>query len=160
MPTADRTTIRAAVDELVNKLRTNLAASPPTVTKPFWSVAVGEARAESLPRPSLTIQLEKARVVGVSDDDRVFEITVLMHILTDVSATDPHAAMLDRIGAVEDYLDSLRDVGVVAGAEGLEDRTWEFTYPRATAGARTIAADAAQTFVVKVQRAFNRAAAP
>ncbi len=156
MPTADRTTIRAAVDELVNKLRSNLSANPPTVTKPFWKVAVGAGGVEEYPRPFLTVHMLRARVVGTSDDDKAFEVTVRMRMVTDVSASDPHGAVLDRIGAVEDYLDSIRDSGVISGAEGPDDRTWSFDYPRTTSGARTATAEAEQTFVVKVQRTYNR----
>jgi len=156
MPTADRTTIRAAVDELVNKLRTNLAANPPTAAKPFRRVEVADAGTEEYARPFLTLQLLRVRPIGVTDDDRVFEISVALRLATDVTAADPHGAVLDKIGAVEDYLDGIRDTGVIAGAEGLDDRAWTFTYPPQTSGTRTAVAEAQQTFVVKVQRAFNR----
>jgi len=159
MPTADRTTIKAAVDELVNKLRVNLAANPPTAVKPFRRVEVGDTGVEEYARPFLTVQLIRTRPIGVTDDDRVFEISLALRLVTDVTAADPHGAILDKIGALEDYIDGIRDTGVIAGAEGLDDRAWTFTYPAQTSGARTAVAEAQQTFVVKVQRAFNRVSA-
>ena len=156
MPTADRTTIKAAIDELVSKLRTNLAAIPPTATKPFRRVEVGDAGTEEYPRPFLTVRLIRARPIGIVDDDKVFEITTTLWMVTDVSASDPHGAMLDKIGALDDYLDSIRNSGVIAGAEGFDDRVWTIDYPRTTSGSRVASAEATQSFVVKVQRTFNR----
>ena len=156
MPTADRTTIKAAIDELVNKLRTNLAANPPTATKPFRRIEVGEAGTAEYPRPFLTVRLVRARPIGVVDDDKVLEIATGLRMVADVSASDPHGAILDKIGALDDYLDTIRDSGVIAGAEGFDDRVWTFDYPRATSGSRVAAAEATQTFVVKVQRTYNR----
>lgn len=137
-------------------MRANLAANPPTATKPFRRVEAGEAGVEEYGRPFLTVHLLRTRPIGVTDDDRVFEISLALRMVTDVTAADPHGAMLDKIGAVEDYLDGIRDTGVIAGAEGLDDRAWTFAYPRQTSGARTAVAEAQQTFVVKVQRAYNR----
>jgi len=159
MPTADRTTIKAAIDELVNKLRTNLAAIPPTATKPFVRVEVGDLGTEEYPRPFLTVHLARARPIGVVDDDKVMEISMARRIATDVSTSDPHGAILDKVGALDDYLDTLRDSGVIAGAEGFDDRVWTFDYPKGTAGSRVATAEATQTFVVKVQRTFNRVTA-
>lgn len=160
MPTADRTTIKAAIDELVNKLRTNLAAIPPTATKPFRRVEVGDAGTQEYPRPFLTVRLVRTRPIGVVDDDKVMEVITVLRVVTDVSASDPHGAMLDKIGALDDYLDSIRAGGVIAGAEGFDDRVWTLDYPRPTSGSRVASAEATQTFVVKVQRTFNRVPAP
>ena len=79
-----------------------------------------------------------------------------LRLVMDVTAADPHGAMLDRIGAVDDYLDSLIDAGVIEGAEGFDDRVWTFDYPRTAAGTRAASASAVQTFVVKVERGRNR----
>lgn len=160
MPTADRTTIKAAIDELVNKLRTNLAAISPTATKPFRRVEVGDTATEEYPRPFLTMRLVRAKPIAVVDDDKVMEVTTALRMVTDVSVSDPHGVLLDKIGALDDYLDSIRDSGVIAGAEGFDDRVWTFDYPRATSGSRVASAEATQTFVVKVQRTFNRVPAP
>ncbi len=153
---ADRTTIKAAIEELVNKLRANLAANPPTATKPFRRVEVGDAGAAEYPRPFLTVRLVRARPIGVVDDDKVMEVAAGMRMVTDVAASDPHGAILDKIGALDDYLDGLRDGGVIEGAEGFDDRAWTFDYPRTTAGSRVAAAEATMTFVVKVQSTYNR----
>lgn len=155
MPTADRTTIKAAIDELVNKLRTNLAAIPPTAAKPF-RIEVGDAGVQEYPRPFLTVRLVRTRPIGVVDDDKVMEVATTLRMVTDVSASDPHGAMLDKIGALDDYLDSIRNSGVIAGAEGFDDRVWTFDYPRPTSGSRVASAEATQSFIVKVQRTFNR----
>ncbi len=154
--TPDRTTIKATIEELTAKLRTNLVADPPTASKPFRRVEVGEAGVEEYPRPFLTLTLTRVRPIGTTDNDKVTEVTVALRLVTDVSASDPHAEILDKVGAVDDYLDSIVDSGVIEGAEGFDDRVWKFDYPRATAGARVGCADAAQTFVVKVEREYNR----
>lgn len=156
MPTPDRTTIRAAVDELVNKLRSNLTADPPTATRPFRSLVLGDVGHESAARPFLGLRLVQARTMGATGDDRIFEVSLVSMIVTDVTAGDPHGAMLDKIGAYEDYLDSLRDTGVIVGAEGLDEREWEFSFPKESAGPRVLMAEAEQSIVVKVQRQFNR----
>ncbi len=156
MATADRTTIKAAIEELTTKLRTNLVADPPTATKPFRRVEIADTGVEEYPRSFLTLLLTRTRPVGVADNDRLVEVTMTLRVVTDVAASDPHAAMLDTIGAVEDYFDSILDAGVIEGAEGFDDRAWTFEYPRATAGARVASATATQTFVVKVERGQNR----
>lgn len=156
MATADRTTIKAAIEELTTKLRTNLVADPPTATKPFRRVEIADTGVEEYPRPFLTLLLTRTQPVGVVDNDRLVEVTMTLRVVTDVRASDPHAAMLDTIGAVEDYFDSILDTGVIEGAEGFDDRAWTFEYPRATAGARVASATATQTFVVKVERGQNR----
>ena len=79
--------------------------------------------------------------------------------MTDVSSSDPHEDLLDKIGAVDDYLDSLIDTGVIEGAEGFDQRSWLFGYPRGSSGSRVATATATETFVVKVEREQNRAPA-
>ena len=160
MPTADRTTIKAAIEELTTKLRTNLVADPPTDAKPFRRVEVASAGVEEYPRPFLTLLLTRAQPIGITDNDKLLEVTMTLRVVTDVSASDPHDAILDKIGALDDYLDSILDSGVIDGAEGFDDRAWTFDYPRATAGARVASASATQTFVVKVEREQNREPAP
>lgn len=156
MPTADRTTIRAAVDALMTKLRANLVASPPTATKPFRRIEIGEGGVGEYPRPYMTLALSRVRPIGAVDNDKVFEVTMTLRLVTDATAADPHGAMLDKIGATEDYLDGIVDTGVLEGSEGYDDRVWTFGYPRTTSGARAATAEAMQTFVVKVQRGQNR----
>ena len=154
--TADRTTIKAAIEELTTKLRTNLAADPPTAAKPFRRVEVGGSGFEEYPRPFLTLQLTRTRPIGVTQNDKLIEVAMTLRIVTDVSASDPHGAMLDKIGAIDDYLDGIIDTGVLEGAEGFDDRVWTFEYPKSTAGARVAAVTATQSFVVKVEREQNR----
>ena len=160
MPTPDRTTIKAAIEELTTKLRTNLTADPPTAAKPFRRVEIADAGVEEYPRPFLTLLLTRTRPISVTDNDRLVEVSMTLRMVTDLSVSDPHAAMLDTIGAVEDYFDGILDTGVIDGAEGFDDRAWSFDYPRATAGARTASATATQAFIVKVQRGQNRESAP
>ena len=156
MPTPDRTTIKAAIEELTDKLQANLVAEPPTAVKPFRRVEVGPAGVEEYPRPFLTLMLTRARPIAVVDNDKVIEVTMTLRLVMDVSGSDPHAAMLDSIGAIDDYLDSLIDAGVLEGAEGFDDRVWTFEYPAGTVGARAAVASATQAFVVKVEREQNR----
>lgn len=156
MPTADRTTIKAAIEELTDKLRTNLVADPPTTTKPFRRVEVGAAGVEEYPRPFLTLALTRTKPIGVTDNDKIIEVTTALRLVIDISVSDLHAGLLDRIGAVEDYLDSLIDTGVLEGVEGFDDREWTFEYPKTSAGVRVATAQAKQTFVVKIERQQNR----
>ncbi len=154
--TPDRTTIKAAIEDLTGKLRSNLVADPPTMAKPFRHVAVSDANAAQFPRPFLTLLLTRTHPIGVTDGDKLIEVTMTLRVVTDVTATDPHEAILDKIGAVEDYFDSVLDAGVIEGAEGFDDREWVFSYPRATSGSRMASTEATQTFVVKVERQQNR----
>lgn len=156
MPTADRTTIKAAIEELTDKLRTNLVADPPTTTKPFRRVEVGAAGVEEYPRPFLTLALTRTKPIGVTDNDKIIEVTTALRLVIDISVSDLHAGLLDRIGAVEDYLDSLIDTGVLEGVEGFDDREWTFEYPKTSAGVRVATAQAKQTFVAKIERQQNR----
>ena len=154
--TPDRTTIKEATAELTTKLRTNLVADPPTDAKPFRRVEIGGSGAQEYPRPFMTLQLTRTRPIGATDSDKLIETTMTLHLVTDVAATDPHDAILDKVGAVDDYLDSIIDSGVIEGAEGFDDRTWTFDYPKTTSGARVASAQSTQTFVVKVEREQNR----
>jgi hypothetical protein len=156
MPTPDRNTIRALLEALTANLRDNLVAQPPTVDRPFRSVAVGPVEAESYPRPFVSLALSRMRPITGVDGDRVFEVTTTLRIEVDVLAADPHPTLLDLIGAVEDCLDSLTDAGLPEGASGLDDRVWTCEHPRTTAGARAAAASANQTFTVIVERNHNR----
>ena len=156
MATPDRTTIKATIEDLATKLTTNLVADPPTATKPFRRVVVGASGVEEYPRPFLSMLLTRAQPLGVTDNDKVVWMTMTLRVVTDAAEADPHEAILDKIGALDDYFDSIVDSGVISGAEGFDDRAWTFEYPRATAGARVATATAAQTFVVKVERGQNR----
>jgi len=156
MATADRTTIKAAIEELTAKLKANLVDDPPTAAKPFRRVGVAAGGVEEHPRPFLTLMLTRARPIGTCDNDKLVQVSMTLRIVTDVAASDPHEAVLDKIGAVEDYLDGIVDTGVIEGAEGFDDREWTFDYPRVTSGPRVATATATQTFVVKVEREHNR----
>ena len=62
MSTPDRTTIKAAIEELTAKLRANLVADPPTAAKPFRKVEAGAAEVQAYPRPFLTVFLNRTRI--------------------------------------------------------------------------------------------------
>jgi len=156
MPTPDRTTIKAAVEALVTALRTNLSADPPTAVKPFRRVEVGVGGFEDHPRPFLTVFLNRARPIGVTENDKLTEVSVSLRMVTDVLAADPHAELLDKSAAVDDYLDGILDTGILDGAAGFDERVWTYDEPRPTVGARVASATATQTLIVKVQRNFNR----
>ena len=98
MPTADRTTIKAAVDEFVSKLRTNLVADPPTSAKPFRFAEVGATGVEEYPRPFLSVLIASARPLGVVNDDKIMEVTATIRLVVDVTQADPHDAILDAVG--------------------------------------------------------------
>lgn len=156
MPTPERNTILAVLDAITANMREHLVADPPTAERPLRSVAVGPAGAEAYPRPFLSLALARTRPIAVVDGDRVLEVTTNLRLEADVLAADPHAALLDLIGAVEDYLDGLIDADLPEGASGFDDRIWTFEFPRTTAGARAAATSATQTFIVKVERNHNR----
>ena len=160
MPTSDRTTIKATVDEFVSKLRTNLVADPPTSAQPFRYAEVGAAGVEEYARPFLSVLIVGARPIGVVNDDKIMEATTTIRVVVDVTQAGPHDALLDAVGAVDDYLDGIIDTGVIEGAEGFDDRAWTFDYPKTSAGARVAVATAKHTFVVKVERQQNRVPAP
>lgn len=154
--TPDRTTIRAVVDELLAKLRANLVADPPTAAKPFRRVAVGGAGLAAQPRPVLAIWLTRTRPIGTTDGAKLFEVMLTLRLIADVGNGDAHTTLLDHIGAIEDYVDTLRNTGVLEGADGFDDRIWTFDDPPTSAGARTGSAQAIQSFVVRVEREQNR----
>jgi len=156
MPTPNRTTIKAAIDALVSLSRANLVANPPTATKPFRSIAVGDSGPEAFPRPYCALSLSRTRLVGTMDDDKLIEVAMTMRTYVDAIQQDAHAAMLDIIGAVDDYLDGLIDIGILEGASGFDDRDWTFEYPKTSSGSRVVSVTGKQTFVVTVQRLQNR----
>lgn len=156
MPTADRTTIKSAIDELVSKLRTNLVADPTTTTKPFRRVEPGTGELEHFARPFLAVRAVRARVASIIDGDKIIEVTIEMRIVADAIGVDPYTAVCDQMGAVEDYLDSIRETGVIDGATGFDERTWALATSNSGSGSRVSTAIAQQTLIVKVQRGFNR----
>jgi len=156
MSTTDRTTVKAVIDAFVSLLRSNLVANPPTVVKPFRSIAIGDRGAQAYPRSFLVVQLSHAKVIGVMDNDKLIEVSMTLRIYADVTQADPHAVMLDTVATVDDYLDSLLDTGVIEGTMGFDDRDWTFEYAKTTSGARVVSAIGKQAFVVAVQRLQNR----
>jgi hypothetical protein len=151
----DTTTIQDALQAFVTQLRSNVVADPPTPTRPFRRVELGLAGTNEFPRPFLALRLTRTRPVGTIEGDKLFEVSMELRLVTDVSLADPHAEVLDRIAALEDYLDSVIDTGFQPGAEGFDDRVWTFEFPRTSAGARVAAAVATQTFVARVARQQN-----
>lgn len=159
MPTTDRTTIKSAIDGLVSKLRTNLVADPPTATKPFRRVEPGIGEVERFARPFLAVRAVRARVASVVDGDKIIEVTIELGIVADAIGIDPYTAVYDQMGAVEDYLDSIRVLGIIDGATGFDDRVWSLETARSGSGSRVSVATAQQALMVTVQRGFNRVGA-
>jgi hypothetical protein len=158
MPTLDRTTIKSAIDELVNKLR--------RIWRPIlrrrasrFARSSRHGRSRALSAAFLTVRAVRARAASVVDDDKVVEVTVELRIVADIVGVDPLTAVYDQMGAVEDYLDSIRDTGIIDGSAGFDERTWALETVKLTSGARVSTVTAQQTLIVKVQRGFNRAAA-
>lgn len=160
MPTPDRTTIKSAIDELVSKLRTNLVADPPTAVKPFRRIEAGVGEFEQFARPFLTVRPIRARAASVVDGDKAIEVTIEMRIVADAISVDPYTAVYDQMGAVEDYLDLIRESGVIGGAAGFDERVWSLETSNSGSGSRVSTATAQQTLMIKVQRGFNRIGAP
>lgn len=154
--TADRTTIKATVDELLIQLRANLVADPPTAAKPFRRIAVGDFGVGEFPRPFLSLELVRARAIGVADGDKLMEISITLQIVCDILAADAHGELLDRTSAVDDCFDNLFGSGLLEGADGFDDRVWTFAHPTTSSGARLSTATAAQTCIIRVERSQNR----
>ena len=156
--TPDRTTVKKAIQELVLALRTNLVADPLTVSKPFRRVDEGPPAASQYPRPFLSVWLTKAEPTALTEGEKLLRVSAKLKLETDVLDDDPHDTILDKTGAVDDYFDSLITgaTGVTNGADGFEDRTWTFDYPAGSTGGRMASAECGLTFIVKVERGFNR----
>ncbi len=153
---ADRSTIKAVVQEIKTQFDDMLVADPPTLSKPFRKVIEGEAGLVEYARPFITVKAVRAKPIGVTDDDKVMEVTVLCRLVTDVVEAGPTDALFDKVAAVDDYFDSIIQTGLIHGAEGLDNRSWEFGYPKETSGVRVAYAECMQTFVVKVAREANQ----
>jgi hypothetical protein len=158
MATADRTTVKAAIQALMTKLRANLQADPPTASKPFRRIEEGEAAFGEYARPFMTVRIAQVEPVGTTEGDKALQVTLAMRLVTDVVSNDPHDAILDAVGAVEDYFDELfvDEQTIVEGADGFEERTWTFGYPTGAAGSQAAEASCRQSCTVKVEREYNR----
>jgi len=154
--TADRTTIKATIDELLVELRANLVADPPTGAKPLRQIAIGDFAVSEFPRPFLALELTRARAVGTADGDKLMEISMNLQVVCDALAADSHGELLDRTSAVDDCFDNLLGSGLLEGADGLDDRAWSFAHPTTSSGARVATATATQTCIVRVERSQNR----
>jgi len=156
MPIPDRSTIKAVVDALVAGFNTNLVSNPPTPTKPFRKLLTGDIGLVEYARPYIAVRLTKAKPLAATEDDKLMEVTVAIKLVTDVFESDPHNALLDKVAEVDNYFDSTRQLGLVDGAEGFDNRTWQFVYPPTRSGARVAYAESLQSYVVKVERDMNR----
>lgn len=149
----NRTTISAVVADIVQKLTDNLVGSPPD--KPFRSLVFGSVEGEQGPRPILGLRLLATRAVGVTDDDKIQELTLALGAAVDVIRQDPHEELLPVLAALDDYLDGIRDAGLVDGAEGMDNGAWKFAYPESKSGARVLTAEMAVTVVLRIARENN-----
>jgi hypothetical protein len=158
MATPDRTTVKATVQALMSALRSNLTADPPTSSRPFRRIEEGTAKFGEYVRPFMTVSLLETEPAETTEGDKIVRVTLAMRLVTDVVSDDPHDEILDAVGAIEDYFDDLLtgENNVIEGADGFDDRTWTFGYPAGSSGAQAAQATCRQTFVVKVERGYNR----
>jgi len=158
MPTADRTTIKAAVQALIARLRDELTAEPPTPERPFRRIEEGTTGPDACVRPFLTVRIMVAQPVSATEGDRVIRVTLELRITTDVLSGDPHDAVLDEVGAVDDFFDALLldEDEIVEGADGFDDRCWTFSYPAGSTAAQSAEATCRQSFAVRIERGANR----
>ena len=158
MATADRTTVKATIQALMTGLRSNLKSDPPTLNKPFRRIEEGQASFGEYVRPFMTVRIVEIEPVGTSEGDKLLRVTLAMRLVTDVVSDDPHDSILDAVGAVEDYFDELYvdEILVADGADGFDERTWTLGYPTGAAGAQAAEASCRQSFVVRVEREYNR----
>lgn len=152
MPTTARTTIKQTLAGLLGDMDAHLVADPPLSSRPLRSVIGGKPGDTAFPRPFVSVYLLQAEIAGAADDDKMISVTMGMRLCADADGADPHDSLLEIIGRIDNYFDSLRDDGLLNGAAGFDDRSWKFDYPRITAGARVVAAIATQTFAVRVRR--------
>ncbi|MFQ5463590.1 MAG: hypothetical protein ACE5E5_13320 [Phycisphaerae bacterium] len=155
-PTPDRTTIQSAFDALMARLRAVLVADPPTPAAPFYGAIAGTPAPTSHPRPFLAVTVVAAEPIGGISGDKLIRVALGLHIVTDVGQTDPHAEIVDKIGAVDDFFDNTIQTGLIEGAQGFDDRNWQIDMAVATSGSRTAGAAARQSMIVKVARNQNR----
>lgn len=158
MATSDRTTVKAALQALMSDLRSNLKADPPTSSRPFRRIEEGEADFGEYVRPFMTVSVLATEPAGTTEGDKVVRVSLGMRLVTDVVSDNPHDAILNAVGAVEDYFDDLLtdEDGIIEGAEGFDDRSWTLGYPPGSSGARAAEASCRQSFMVKVERGYNR----
>ena len=158
MPTADRTTIKAAIQALMSKLRGGLVAQPPTAVKPFRRIEEGAARFDEYARPFMAVRIIETDPAGTTEGDKIIRVTLDMRLVTDVVTADPHDAILGAVGAVEDFFDGLitAEDEVIEGADGFDDRSWTIGYPSGAGVAQAAEARCRQTLMVKVERGYNR----
>ena len=158
MATPDRTTVKATIQALTSALRSSLKADPPTSSRPFRRIEEGQAQFGEYVRPFMTVSLVETEPAGTTEGDRLVRVTLAMRLVTDVITDDPHDAILDAVGAIEDFFDDLLtdEDSIIEGAEGFDDRTWTFGYPSGSAGAQAAEASCKQSVVVKIERGYNR----
>jgi len=157
VPTADRTTIKAAVQSLVAVMRSDLTAEPPTAAKPLRRVEEGPARFGEYVRPFMTVSLSQMEPLASIEGDKIWRASLVLRIVTDVMSGDPHSVLLGAVAAVEDFFDDLMadEDEVIEGADGFDDRTWTLGYPAGSTGSAAAEASCKQSFVVKVGRGEN-----
>ena len=156
MSTPERTTIQTFLEALRTALADQLIADPPTPAAPFRAVPWGPAEPESHPRPFLTLWPADVEPLGVIDDDKVLRVELRCAAVVDIRTEAAAPTLLDAAAAVDDCLDGLRPTLLAEGADGLDDHTWTFAYPKTAAGARVGTATATLTFVARVERSHNR----
>lgn len=155
MPSSDRTTLSAAIAALVDELSDRLVADPPTPSSPLRRIIAGAASVEGAVRPVMAVRLSRVRTLSAADDDRLMEASIALLLATDAGEADAHERVLALTGAVEDALDALRETGVIEGADGLDDRSWDVRFAAGAAGSRVATAEAAVGLVVRVAREDN-----
>lgn len=156
MPTTDRTTLSAAMAAMVDELRKRLVGDPPTSSHPLRRIIAGAAGVEGAVRPVMAVRLARVHTLSAADDDRLIEASIVLLVATDVGEADAHERVLALTGVVEDALDGLREGGLIEGADGLDDRSWEVHFAAGVAGARVATVEARIRLVVRVAREGNR----
>ncbi len=158
MATSDRTTVKATVQALLAEMRAGLVADPPDGEAPFRGIEEGFARYDEYVRPFMTVRILETTAVTAVEGDKIVRVTFDMRLVTDVLSDDPHDAILDAVGAVEDFFDGLLtgEDEIIEGADGFDDRSWSFKYPSGSTGPLAAEASCRQTCLVKVERGYNR----
>jgi hypothetical protein len=156
MSDSGETTIQAGVAALVDLLRDEVQADPPTAGTPFRRVVEGPTGLTEHPRPFVSVHVVSTRVVGAVDGDKLVSVALVLRVVGDAIGAGAHAAMLQLVGAVEDAVESWEDDGVVAGVMGFEAWDWRMAPGESAGGVKAVSAEARVGIVVRVVRGANR----
>ena len=152
---ASQTTIKAVLDKIEARYRTQLVADPPTNNKPFWTVIEGIATGIETTRPFLAVHAADVRPTDRMDGDQHIRLTFVTQLFTDIDDASMIADLHNKMSEVDDFWDDERAAGFLSGAEGFDERQWKIIHPKETQPTRMGRAELTNTCIVNVGRGSN-----